>query len=106
MIFLSLKNYVYLNKSKFKINKIDTKQPKILMKIQSWILDFKNLKKKIRQPKVLRLLSNICDLQKKSMGKPMDLVNYGKSVGYGFSSFVISITVEAPTLVGVLFGNV
>ncbi len=28
-------------------------------------IDFKNLKKKIRQPKVLRLLLNVCDFQKK-----------------------------------------
>jgi hypothetical protein len=44
-------------------------------------MDFKNLKKKIREPKVSRLLPNLCDLHKKSIGQGMDLKIYRKSIG-------------------------
>jgi hypothetical protein len=42
---------------------------------------FKNLKKKIHEPEVLRLSPNLCDLHKSSIGKGMDLKIYRKSIG-------------------------
>ncbi len=38
-------------------------------------MDFKNLKKKIREPKVWRLLTNVCDFQKENhtLGYTVDL---------------------------------
>jgi hypothetical protein len=34
-------------------------------------VDFKNLQKKIREPKVLRRLPNVCDFQKENHIKPI-----------------------------------
>jgi hypothetical protein len=52
-------------------------------------MDFKNLKEKIWEPKVLRLLPNVCDFQKDRYG----FKNLKKvcSLSYGFLFFVISI---------------
>jgi hypothetical protein len=44
-------------------------------------MDLKNLQKKIREPKVSRLLPNLCDLYTKSIGYGMDLKMYRKSKG-------------------------
>ncbi len=58
-------------------------------------MDFKNLKKKIREPKVSRLLPNVCDFQKQSNTLGYGFKNLLKiySQAYGFLFFVISISV-------------
>jgi hypothetical protein len=48
------------------IDEIDTKQPTIHRKIHTSLWIFKNFKKNQIKPKVLRLLSNVCDFQKES----------------------------------------
>jgi hypothetical protein len=50
-------------------------------------MDFENLKKKIHEPQVLRLLPNVCDFQKETITQGMDL----KSIEI-CSIFVISIS--------------
>jgi hypothetical protein len=52
-------------------------------------MDVKILKKKICEPKILRLLPNVCDFQKKPT-QGMDLKIY--SLAYGFLFFAISIS--------------
>jgi hypothetical protein len=54
------------NNFKQNIGETDSKQPKIHRKIHTNPMDFKNLKKKIREPKVSRLLRNLCDFRKKN----------------------------------------
>jgi hypothetical protein len=44
------------------------------------LMDFKNLKKKIREPKVSRRFPNVCDFQKENYSLRMDLKIYGKSI--------------------------
>ncbi len=58
-------------------------------------MDFKNLKKKIQEPKVSRLLPNVCDLQKENHTLWYGYKNLLKiySLAYGFLFFVISLSV-------------
>jgi hypothetical protein len=58
-------------------------------------MDFKNLKTKTKEPKVSRLLSNVCDFQKESHTLGYGFKNLLKiySLAYGFLFFVISISV-------------
>jgi hypothetical protein len=55
-----------LNKSKLIIDKNRHKTTKNSNENLNLPLDFKNLKKIIRQSKVLRLLPNVCDFQKEN----------------------------------------
>ncbi len=57
-------------------------------------MNFKSLKKKIREPKVSRLLPNICDFQKENLTLGYGFKNLSKiySRAYGFSYFEISIS--------------
>jgi hypothetical protein len=43
-------------------------------------MDFKNLMKKICKPKVLRLLPNVCDLEKENHTLGYGFKNYRKSI--------------------------
>jgi hypothetical protein len=43
-------------------------------------MDIKNLNKKIREPKVSRLLPNVCDFRKENHTLGMDLKIYRKSI--------------------------
>jgi hypothetical protein len=57
-------------------------------------MDIKNLKKKIREPEVLRLLPNLCDLHKKIHRLGYGFKNPKKiyRLAYGFLFFVIPIS--------------
>jgi hypothetical protein len=59
-------------------------------------VDFKNLEEKICEPKVSRLLSNVCDFQKENhtLGYGFKNLNKTCSLAYGFLFFVISISVS------------
>ncbi len=59
-------------------------------------MDFKNLKKKIREPKVSRLLPNLCDLLRKIHRLGYRFKNLWKiyRLAYGFLLFVIPISVQ------------
>jgi hypothetical protein len=68
------------NKFKQNIDETHSKQPKIHRKNPYQPMDFENLKKKIREPKVSRLLPNVCDFQKENHTLGYDLKIYRKSV--------------------------
>jgi hypothetical protein len=57
-------------------------------------MDFKNLKIKIREPEVSRLLPNLCDLHKKIHRLGCGFKNLSKiyRLAYGFLFFVIPIS--------------
>jgi hypothetical protein len=57
-------------------------------------MDFKNLKKQIREPKVSRLLPNVCNFQKENNTLGYGFKNQKKiySLVYGFLFFVIYIS--------------
>jgi hypothetical protein len=67
------------------IDETDLKQPNIQRKIQTKPMDFKNLREKIHEPKVSRLLPNLCDFHTKKNSYPrvwnMDYKIYRKSIG-------------------------
>jgi hypothetical protein len=54
------------------IDKTNVKQPKIHRKNPYQPMEFENLKEKIREPKISRLLPNLCDFHKKCIGWGMD----------------------------------
>ncbi len=61
------------NNLKQNIDETHSKQPKIYRKIHTSLWVSKNLKKKIHEPEVSRLLPNVCDFQKEN-----------RTVRYGF----------------------
>jgi hypothetical protein len=58
------------------LDETHSEQPKIHREIPCQPMNFKNLKKKIREPKVSRLLPNVCDFQKEkqTLGYKLSLV--------------------------------
>jgi hypothetical protein len=80
--------FVISNYFKQNINETHSELPTI--HTRPWI--FKNLSKKISEPKVSRLLPNICDFLNHTLGYGFKNLKKIYSLRYGFLFFVISIS--------------